>query len=233
MARLDDASTLATVRGSVGGLVVSSNDQGFYVRPDRAPLTPRTYGQSQQRFLFSRLGIAWRALSSSDRTSWQTQAADPLWGRLDWFGNPYGIGPYGLFVAVNYPLALSGSALVSTAPDPVFPAAVAIDSATLTRSGFSASGAVTFTAALPAAAPLLQVSLAPSVNSSSGLRKWRRILDSLAAHGAADSVSLWVGAADRFGLPLVGQTWTVFARVFDSSGRPSAWDDFPVTVGVP
>ena len=233
MARLDSTSTLATLRGSVSGLVVSSNDQGFYVRGSRAPLTPRTYSQSQQRFLFSRLGIAWRAMTTVQRTSFQTQAADPLWGRLDWFGNAYGIGPYGLFVALNYPLMMAGAALVTTAPDPVFPAAVAIDSATLTRSGFAASGDLVFTAALPAAAPILQVSMAPAVNASAGLRKWRRVLDRLNDHMEADTVALWVGAATRYGLPLIGQTWTIFARVFDDSGRPSAWDETAVTVEAP
>lgn len=233
MARLDPSSTLAGLRGASGSLVISSNDQGFYTRARFSPLTPRSYAQSEQRFIFSTLGILWRGLSSAERASFQTQAADPLWKRLDWFGAAYSIGPYGLFVALNYPLLFTSLDPVTTAPDPVFPAAVDISAASLTRSGAAASGSVTFTADLPDAAPLIQISLAPAVNASPAMRKWRRILDYVGYHNSTNTEALWRNAAGRLGLPLVGQTWTVFARVFDVSGRPSAWDSYPVTVGTP
>ena len=129
---------------------------------------------------------------------------------------------YGLFVALSMPVAMASGSVVSTAPDPVFPAAPTISAAALSRSDDAASGSVTFSAPLPAAAPLCRLWLTPAAVYSQTARKWRRALDRVSAHGEQSSLDIWLRCADYFGLPLVGQPWTVFFQVLDASGRPSA-----------
>jgi len=224
MARIDQNSTLGGVRGAAAGLVISSNDQGWFARSMRAPSTPRHASQIVQRHLLSTLGALWRGLSPEDRTTWADQAADPDWKRLDWFGVPYSVGGYGLFVACNAPLLMMNVATLDEAPDPVFPDAPAIEDAVLIRAANSASGSVTFSAPLPESPPFIRIYLTPAAFGSLSVRKWRRALDVLDAHGASDVVALWQRCALSFGLPLVGQVWTLAAQVMDSSGRVSAFD---------
>jgi len=224
MARIDQNSTLGGVRGAAAGLVISSNSQGWYARSMRAPSTPRHASQITQRHILCTLGDLWRGLSPEDRTSWSDQAADPDWKRLDWFGVPYSVGGYGLFVACNAPLMMMNVATLDVAPEPVFPAAPVIEDAELFRAADSASGSVTFSADLPGTAPYLRAYLTPAAFGSLSVRKWRRALDVLAAHNESDTVDLWRRCALSFGLPLVGQVWTLAAQVMDSSGRVSPFD---------
>lgn len=233
MARVDPNSTLGGVRGSVAGMVVSSGLSGWNARTAVTPLRSRSQLQAEQRLLLGTLAAKWKTLSASTRAAWAAAAALPAWKRLDWFGNAYSMGGYGLFVSLQMPLAMRGLLLYSDPPAAVFPDPVAITAATLYRGSSSAAGSFTLAAAPITSAANYRLWLSVAALGSSAPLANRRILDVITASTNDTTRLFWSRAAARFGLPLIGQAWTLFFSTFDNFGRPSQVSSFVVACQAP
>lgn len=229
MAKVDPNSTLGAVRGSVAGMVISSGLSGWNARTAVTPLRSRSYLQATQRQLLGRIAAYWKGRGPSDREAWAAAAALADWKRLDWFGNAYSMGGYGLFVSLMMPLALRGLAFYSTPPAASFPDPVTIDGATLYRDADTVTARYTLATDPTESAPYYRLWLAVAALGSSAPLANRRILDRIGDTTDIASHSFWDRAEDRFGRPLLGQTWTLFYSTFDAYGRPSQVSSFPVT----
>ena len=228
MARVDPNSTLGGVRGSVAGMVVSSGLSGWNARTAVTPLRSRSQLQAEQRLLLGLLAATWKTLPASTRADWAAAAALPAWKRLDWFGNAYSMGGYGLFVSLQMPLASLGRLLYSDPPDAVFPDPVAITAATMYRAADSVDADYTVDPAPNTSAANYRLWLSVAALGSSAPLANRRILDVIGATSGATSRPFWYRAASRFGFPLIGQAWTLFFSTFDNFGRPSQVSSFMV-----
>lgn len=228
MARVDPNSTLGGVRGSVAGMVVSSGLSGWHARTAVTPLRSRSQLQAEQRLLLGVVAAKWKTLSAATRADWADAAALTVWKRLDWFGNAYSMGGYGLFVSLQMPLATSGLPLYTDPPDAVFPDPITITAATLYRGGGGVDADFTLSAAPNTSAANYRLWLSVAALGSSTPLANRRILDKIGPTSGATSRPFWSRAAARFGLPLIGQAWTLFFSTFDNFGRPSQISSFVV-----
>ena len=233
MARVDPNSTLGGVRGSVAGMVISSGLSGWNARTAVTPLRSRSQYQAQQRLRLGIVAAAWKTLSAATRADWADAAALPAWKRLDWFGNAYSMGGYGLFVSLQMPLAMLGLPLFSDPPDAVFPDPVAITAATMYRAVDSVDADYTVDPAPNTSAANYRLWLSVAALGSSAPLANRRILDVIGATSGATSRPFWSRATARFGLPLIGQAWTLFFSTFDNYGRPSQVSSFVVACQEP
>lgn len=229
MARVDPNTTLGGVRGSVAGMVVSSGLSGWYARTAITPLRSRSQLQATQRWYLAAVAARWKALPPASRSAWATAAALPAWQRTDWFGVPYSMGGYGLFVSLNLPLAMLSRPLVDSPPAADFPDPVAITSATLYRDGSNVNADVYFDEPLDMSGPFYRIWLAVAALGSSSPLASRRILDVIYPSSHSYISGFWSRASSIFGLPLVGQRWTVFVATFDSFGRSSPVSSISVT----
>lgn len=233
MARVDPNSTLGGVRGSVAGMVISSGLSGWNARTAVTPLRSRSQLQAEQRLLLGLIAAKWKTLPASIRADWAAAAALSDWKRLDWFGNAYSMGGYGLFVSLQMPLATRGLALYAYPPDAVFPNPVAITAATMYRAADSVNAHYTLDPAPNTSAANYRLWLSVAALGTSAPLANRRILDVIAASSGVTSLPFWSRAASRFGLPLIGQAWTLFFSTFDNFGRPSQVSSFVVACQAP
>lgn len=228
MAKVDPNSTLGGVRGAVSGMVISSGLSGWYSRTAVTPLRSRSYLQAEQRQYLGKIADYWKKMSAALREDWADSAALAAWKRLDWFGNAYSMGGYGLFVSLMMPLAMRGIPFYYTPPDPVFPDLITITAATLYRDDDDITASVSFDGAPNASAANYRLWLSVAALGSSAPLANRRILDKIGATTAATTISFWDRAEDRFGRPLWNQMWTIFYATFDAYGRPSQTSSFTV-----
>ena len=100
--------------GKLGGHVVTKNRQGYAFRTKVTPINRKTSYQTIQRNSFGDASQAWRALSASQRTAWESFAGDisksNIWG--DKY-QPTGKNAYAL---INLNIALTGGSAVSDPP---------------------------------------------------------------------------------------------------------------------
>lgn len=228
MARVDPNSTLGGVRGSVAGMVVSSGLSGWNARTAITPLRSRSALQAEQRQKLGQIADYWKTLTPPYREAWATAAALNDWKRLDWFGNAYSMGGYGLFVSLMMPLALQGLALYYEPPAASFPSLVELQSATLYRDADTVTARYTLASNPTASAGYYRLWLSVAALGSSAPLANRRILDKIGTTTNAAQYPFWSRAVYRFGRPLLGQTWTLFYSTFDAYGRPSQVSSLPV-----
>lgn len=122
MAKLDATGTLAQTRGRQGGVVVSSNQSGSYVRAWFMPRNPKTPEQLAWQRNWSEWGRGWAALTAGQRALWQTESGSSTWTRTDWFGQPYQPTGLNLWMMVCAMRTALGLAISSTPPTGTPPA---------------------------------------------------------------------------------------------------------------
>ena len=222
MALVDPNSTLGGVRGSVAGMVISSGLSGWNARTAITPLRSRSARQATLREYLARIAAYWKNMGPTYRADWATAAALPAWKRLDWFGNSYSMGGYGLFVSLHMPLAMVSEDFYYTPPAATFPDPVAISSATLYRDGTTMNADVVFDSKPIDSAAYCRLWLSPSAIGSSAPLANRRTLDVIGTSPNSLTMPFWRRAVYSYGYPLWAQHWTLFFSTFDEYGRPSA-----------
>ena len=110
---------------------------------------------------------------------------------------------------------------------------MAITAATMYRAADSVDADYTLAAAPNTSAANFRLWLSVAALGSSAPLANRRILDVISASSGATSRPFWSRAASRFGLPLIGQAWTLFFSTFDNFGRPSQVSSFVVACQEP
>lgn len=74
MARVLPGSTVADIRGAVGGSVFQRSAHGLSLRSKTTPVNPSTASQNTNRAQLFALQNAWTSLTDSQRTSWEAWA---------------------------------------------------------------------------------------------------------------------------------------------------------------
>jgi hypothetical protein len=100
--------------GSLGGMTMSKNKQGYYLRARTVPSNPRTALQTAVRSGLSAFATYWKSLTSTERTAWALYASNtPVVGNN---GQTHLLSGFNWFVGCNQVRLKSGLGLVSDAP---------------------------------------------------------------------------------------------------------------------
>jgi len=126
---------LAGIRGTLGGVVYSANGSGTYCKPWAPPSNPRTELQMVERSYLASMPALWQALSSAQRTAWDTFAALGAQALVNSLGETYYASGYNWFVKCNIRLLRVGRATISAAPTIPRPAAPTITGLNVTQAG--------------------------------------------------------------------------------------------------
>lgn len=204
MGKLSDESILSGVRGKTGGLVVSSNATGGYVRPWFMPRVPRTPEQTAWVAKWNGWVQQWKTLDSGGMAAWSTASEDSVWTRTDWFGQAYQPTGFNLWLIVQSMRDSVGLGVTNTPPSPVPPAGVI--SCVMQYPGWSSTSfpAVYFSPAGASGVAYAQVEFAP-FNGPYGARQNKPFRP------------LWAGAYEA------GSWIDVSAKVAAVVGRLYAW----------
>ena len=157
MAKTKLAAPLAGIRGTVGGLTYSANGSGTFVKAWSPPSNPQTPPQMTERSYLALMPGLWNALSSAQRTGWDTFAALPAQELFDSLGQSYFASGWNWFCKCNVRLLRVGRSTISAAPVIARPAAPSIDALTVTIAGtdtdLCAGGAASASASDPSYPP--------------------------------------------------------------------------------
>jgi hypothetical protein len=100
------------VSGALGNVVFAQGSQMPVVRPRPNPIRPATPLQISQHRAYAQCCIAWRALSTASRLSWELGARNIQ--TTDRLGRQRSYRPFALFMKTNLPRAAQGFYLLET-----------------------------------------------------------------------------------------------------------------------
>lgn len=103
--------------GKVGGHVASKNKSGSYFRTRVVPTNPQTSHQSAVRADFSAGSKGWGALTTAQRTAWNS--AIDLQARINRLGNQMLLSGKALYQSIYNNLALISESAITTPKSPV------------------------------------------------------------------------------------------------------------------
>lgn len=135
MAKTLLAAPLAGLRGTIGALTYSANGSGTFVKAWRPPSKPQSENQMIERSYLARMPALWNALSSAQRTAWDTFAALGAQALTDSLGQTYYASGWNWFVKCNIRLLRVGRATISASPTIARPAAPTIDGLIISPAG--------------------------------------------------------------------------------------------------
>lgn len=214
MARVKTSSLLAEIRGNLGGVVFSSNGNGFYCRQQRIPVQPRTQAQTVRRSRFADCAHSFSSLSPVTVADWVTFAADPSNTRYNYFGDAYLPNAFNQFASINLMRMSAGLAVTYTAPTDALPASLPAMSVFL---DFQPAGSNSYLSRLAAFDPsIAYVHVLIRLWASFGRSQPPRPLYFLALYpaGSFPSVDIQADLVNRFGsLPSDGNWFLVLSSV--------------------
>ena len=124
MARIKTSSLLAEIRGMLGGVVFTSNGNGFYCKQNKTPVQPRTTSQSDRRSRFSDCAHSYSSMTPLQIAAWVTYAADVTNTRYNYFGDAYLPNAFNQYISINLMRNSVGLSITSTAPTGALPNAL-------------------------------------------------------------------------------------------------------------
>lgn len=101
MAKLLLSAPLAGIRGSVGASVFSSNRSGPYLKIKSPQRSLHSVRASSVQTQLSSYGFTWAALSSAQRTLWDSFGANAAQDQTDSLGQTYSLSGYQWYVKIN------------------------------------------------------------------------------------------------------------------------------------
>jgi len=195
--------------GSYQGLTHSRNRYGQYVRSRATPVNPNTTFQGAQRANLSGRSAEWRALTSTQRASWDSLAA--MMSRTDALGQGYTLNGFLAYVSVNSNNQAAGNAVVSTAPAIVTPSPPLTAVVTLTAAAFS----VAYTATPLAAGQRLFTFVSPQRSAGRNFEGDYRLI-AVSAAAAASPANIFAAYQARLGTPAVGNRIFMRLEIYQS-----------------
>ena len=127
MAIIKFGNIVVDMRGKVSGNVYAKNKGGAYSRVLVKPTNPKTAAQSLVRAAFTALSQAWRAITGTQRLSWNQATGN--YPRINALGDSHNLSGNALFVSLNKNLSDVGIAQIDDAPAPATVEAVTVASA--------------------------------------------------------------------------------------------------------
>lgn len=227
MAIIKLGALVVGVRGTVGGVVFSAGKSGPNARLWARGSNPRSEAQSDQRGRYSIMPEWWRALTNTQRSDWDTWAADPAQEKTNALGEAYYVSGYNWFVTINSQLSRAGYAHRDDPPTDTWPAAPVIDAFRFEDSGGTFVCEIDYD---PAEFPgtmgiVIMGAFVPRGGRSVQYSNWRLLISGIAS--PTGTYEFYLPWGYEFGLPQVGDR--AFLRVFkqnDQGMRGSAWTGF-------
>lgn len=183
MASIKFGNIIVDMRGKISGNVYSKNKGGAYSRVRVVPSNPQTTAQSGVRASFTALSQAWRALSATERLSWNQGVSN--YARVNRIGDSHNLSGNSLFVSLNKNLADVGLAQIDSCPAPESVESVTVSVASSDNSDQTVT--LTLGAIVPANTSLkLFMTEALSAGVASPGTKLRQI----ASYGSGDAAAL-------------------------------------------
>jgi len=230
MASVKLGTIVVGIRGTVGGLLLSSNLGGPYARAWSKGSNPRTVVQTSSRAAFSEQATTWAGVDVAERLQWNAWAAQPAQSRTNSLGESYNFSGFNALVSNNRNLASVGRAAITTAPTltkPTAPAGLAC-----TIDGHPSHCELTWTVNPFGASYdcIIECSLARGQGATVARGPWKQVF--IAQSPSSSPVDFSVGFATRFGSAWPGQR--VFVRVYRQNleGYRSAATALTVDVGL-
>lgn len=219
MARIKLGPTVVGIRGTIGGIVFSSSIGGPTARAWRAPALARTPPKLASQASLAFMAARWRSLTSTNRTNWDTFAADAAQVKTNSLGEPYYASGFNWQTEVNIQQQQAGLALQSDPPTstrPSIPSGITVDAAVASMELVFpldpySPGIYAVVYGAPAASGAV---VAPT--------RGYRFLDSqlMPDDTAVDYTSPWTAA---FGTPVAGVVsfWRIIALTADGYASPA------------
>ena len=116
MARVKLGTVVVGIRGTVGGLLLSSNLSGPYARIWTKGSNPRKPLQTESRTVFAQQSASWGGLDGGVRSDWGVWAAAPGQTRYNSLGEPYQMSGFNALVSNTRNQTAVGRTPTTTAP---------------------------------------------------------------------------------------------------------------------
>jgi hypothetical protein len=203
-------SLTTDARGKLGGLVMTRARNGTNLKAKGIPTQPRSNYQSSLRALFASALIGWRALTTTQVTTWQLLA--PQYTYVNSLGQSYSPTALQLWTQawVNAgTTSLHPPGLAPTSPpyvDQLVGLSATVVAGVLKFSAFDMSGAYTGGATLSSSSVL-----SPSINYTTTIR--RRPMGRFEVSGVIFGTAAWEAAYGP--LPAPGQNLSCRAQCYD------------------
>jgi hypothetical protein len=217
MAKIELTSPIAGIRGTIGGVTYSANRAGPYARAWGLSTNPRTARQVNARNNLSAWSKAWNALTSSNRTGWNTYAAAAAQAKTDSLGNTYYASGFNWYIAINEDRELAGLAATNTAPAAAAPAAPTIEFFIFRSTANGNDTQLRFTAAGPTLTlvKIVEFNIVNSTSVTIGPTK-KFFMICIAPDGSRD-IKFQDELTEKFGTTFVGQRG--FGNVYNLSSE--------------
>lgn len=144
MAIIKFGTVVVGARGTVGGMTLTSGKAGPYAKVWSKGANPRSTRQTSQRQKVSSLGDVWRGLTGTQRSDWDTWAADPAQARTNSLGVTYNMSGWNAFNMIGLNLLGAGASARTDPPTNTTPAAPVIDSFTFAEVATVATVEITY-----------------------------------------------------------------------------------------
>lgn len=149
MAIITLAAPISGIRGKVGGIIYSANKAGPFVKSWARGSNPRTFLQTVHRSSLSGFAIAWKTLSGSEQSAWDTYAALPAQDLTNSLGETYSISGFNWYIRINLNRLSAGDAFTKIAPTLTVPTAPTIDTMTVSETDSASDTFITLQAGSP------------------------------------------------------------------------------------
>jgi len=224
MAKIRFVSPVDEARGTIGGVVFSSNKSCSYAKARRQPVQPYSLSQSFGKGIVSQWPNEWRSLDQSQRDDWDSWAADPAQVRTNALGLDYYLSGFQQFVALNTRLYWFLLAFQQDPPAVAKPSAPTVSTITVYKTGSASDSEIIFDEAeftdenflLDMAFFISGTPITATSQYRSIVREWK---------GVESALNLQAFIENVFGEVLQGMRWIARLARVDDNGQISAYKE--------
>lgn len=228
MAKIRFVSPVDEARGTIGGVVFSSNKSCSYAKSRRQPVQPYSVSQSFGKGIVSQWPNEWRSLDQSQRDDWDSWAADPAQVRTNALGIDYYLSGFQQFVGLNTRLYWFILAFQEDPPAVAKPTAPTVSTITIYKTGSASNSEIIFDEAeFTDENFLLDMAFFISGTPITATSQYRAIVREW--KGVESALNLQTYIEIVFGDVLQGMRWIARLARVDDNGQISAYKE---TMGV-
>jgi len=206
-------SVVATASGSVGGLTMSRNRYGQYIRIRAIPTKVSNENTMSARARLIQVSQAWGLLTSAQQRAWAVYAdSAPI---TDALGDKQVLTPHAAYVQINARVVLAGGTILTAPPSAAAPPS--LTACTGTWDIGAGTSTLAYTVTPLAANHCLYVQAAVLIKPGQRYWKNRIKLIKVSAAALASPYDWQADTESRFGALVIGQRVVLLASVLDKT----------------
>lgn len=211
MAKIKLGLIVSDVRGAVGGVILSRNKSGAYMRKNTSPTNPSTPSQAEVRSVFGSLSSAWKGLTAEERDAWKAAAESKQYNRTNQLGIVVQPSGFQLFCRLNGALLQNDFAMINRpGPKSEFPAITAGNMVLEASGGLLDTGSIAYSGTLGSFNLITLASPSQSAGTSSPVT-----MKKVALHPGSTPVDFASGYNNTYGFASVGSRIFVSLTLLD------------------